>query len=63
MSIWESFLEINTLNCSIYALISIITLGVTCFERFWRFSLCEPSYVGRIMILRPYGLKKIAKEA
>jgi len=29
----------------IYSLISMITLGSTCFHSFWRFWIGEPSYV------------------
>ena len=49
------------LNCMIYALISTSMLGFACFDSVCRFSLCEPSYVNRKKILRPYGSKKIAK--
>ena len=51
------------LNCTIYTLISTITLGFTCFERFCKFRLCEPSYVCSMKILRPCGSKMIATEA
>ena len=51
------------LNCTIYALIYIITLGFTYFDSVCRFSLCKPSYVSRIKILRPCGSQKMAKKA
>ena len=51
------------LNCTIYALISTITLGFACFDSVYKFSLCEPSYVNRMKIVRPCGSKTIANEA
>ena len=46
----------------IYAPISTITLGFACFESIHRFWLYEPNYMAGMMILRPCGSKKIAKE-
>jgi len=51
------------LNCTIYTSISTIALGFACFDSVCRFSLCDPSYVNRMKILRPCGSKKIAEEA
>jgi len=51
------------LNCTIYALISTITLGFTCFDSVCKFSLYEPSHVNSMKILRPCGSKNMTKEA
>ena len=53
----------NMLNCTIYALISTIMLGFTCFDSVCIFPLCEPSYVNSMKILKPCGSQKIAKDA
>ena len=51
------------LNCTICGPVSTIMLGFSCLRVFADFNLVNPEYDGNMMILRPYGSKKISKIA
>ena len=51
------------LNWMIYTPVSTIMLGFSCLRVFADFNLVNPKHDGRMMILRPYGSKKISKMA